>query len=304
MYKTVKSFFEQTMPLAYFSAFRMVFFSWYLFQSLRVRSEEFFDIQSRPYYNPIPLFEWGGLGRIAPPVFEIVFYLMVIATLFVIEGRWARWALPVVAITSFVKIGTTLGFYKSAANPYVPHSQNILMYFLILFCLVPARHHQSARQALLQLRQIFTNPTAPTYATIPIVSLLPFKLSLAVIYFGAAFIRFKKNGFNWLDGYTLQGYLYDRYYLVDIQSALLLAKNHDLSQRVSVAFNFFELLFPLTCLNRYLFLPAALLAMTSHFLILYFMGINFLNWHLMNFSVILPELLCLALYIKQKAHLV
>lgn len=275
---------------SHLALFRIVFFSWYLIRVLQTLKTNYYDLLYRNPYNPIPLFESLHIGRMDGQTYIYLSIALIISLILAIEGRFSRLAFPVVAICSFLLIGTSLGYYKAPNNPYVPHSQNVLMFFLILFSLTPRLFHKSALQLTRDLFDKFKKKSR-SEEVVSVFHLFPFKLVLCASYFGAAFVRLKTNGLGWLDGYTLQAYLYERSLLLDIPIAHYLAQKHEVCIALSILLNIFELTFFITCINSFLFVVGSIVAISLHFLIYYIMGINFLNWHLLNYSVMLPELI-------------
>ncbi len=295
MLQSLKINLGREIPTSYLTLFRVVFLSWYLIRVLQTLKTNYYDLLYRNPYNPIPLFEIFHIGRMDPQTYIFLSTALIVSLILAIEGRFARFAFPVVAISSFLLIGTSLGYYKAPNNPYVPHSQNVLMFFLILFSLTPKEFHQSAFRIV---REKWDKAEV-----VSIFYILPFKLVLCASYFGAAFVRLQTNGLGWLDGYTLQAYLYERALLIDLPIAFFLAQKHEICILLSILLNVFELTFFITCINSYLFVFGSAVAISLHFLIYYIMGINFLNWHLLNYSVLLPELLLITgLIAKKKTH--
>lgn len=290
-------FFQPKVPVAFFSMFRIVFLVWYLVISVMKVGYEYSLVKYKTFYNPIPMLEHLGINEKIP----LDYYTAVMVVLFIslvvsIEGRWAKYSLPVLALTSFIRMATYSGFFKSANSVYVIHTQNILMLLLFLLATLPPRCHTPLVQTFKECFLAFKNKKLPENC-IPFFVPLVFKLTLAVAYFGAAYVRLSDTSFKWLDGHTLQGNLIDSYLTLDVKPALALAVHHELCRYLSYLFNFFEFTFFLFAFNSFSFVIGTLCAFSLHVGIFYFMGINFLTWHCVNLAVVIPDLLLVLFWV-------
>lgn len=95
------------------------------------------------------------------------------------------------------------------------------------------------------------------------------------------------SGLEWMNGYTLQAYLYEHYLLLGLPQALWLAENYWLCVALSVAIIFFEFTFIVGVFVPSVSLIFVLGGLGLHAGILYFMDINFFSYHALAFLVFL-----------------
>lgn len=271
------------MPLisaASYSWFRVVYLSVLIVRLLAEYPLRIHEVKRSLHYNAIPSFTALGLDRLPPELFQLSYFLLLVAALIAFEGRLARWAFPVMALAGFLVWGTRLGFDRGPGT-YVSHALNSNMYFLVIFAFLPARYHVPLRALIRGERggEVSYGPA------------LLFKLSIAIVYFGAIYTRLANGGLYWFTGFPLQGIFADRYTLLDQPLLLELASSRTLCMALAALTFFFEATFILSIFNRWTFLLYVVGAMVFHLSILQLMGINFLSFHALTYTVVLIDFL-------------
>ncbi len=225
-------------------------------------------------YNPIPILEALGAPLLSQAAFTIVYIALLVSLISAILGLGPKLGLHVSWITYFIYQGTRLGFSKSEFSSYVYHSENLVP--LVLLILAFSQHRA------IPLRRLLPGRIRLNSHALGLVQLL-----IAIAYFGAGYCKLITTPF-WMDGYTLQAYLVEKYLYRDNFWGLWLAQHFELCVALSVLTLVFELGF-FYCIFfprlRPLFL---LMGITFHASIFITMDINFLKVFALAYLSFLP----------------
>lgn len=212
-------------------------------------------------YHPVPTFSLLGLPVFSEPVLYLIYGGLVAGLVLGGIGIGSRIPFLVVTLSYFYLQGLEMGFTKPPFTQYVYHSRNLGVFVLLILTLAPAYAHQNVLKALRE-------PLSKRCSGWPAQLI---KVTLAIAYFGAAYIRLTTST-KWLNGYTLQAYLLERYLLNSNDLALELAHSIPLD----IVLSWFAVL-----LESFFFL-AVLIPRTGLLLVPAGVGFHFGNWLIMD----------------------
>lgn len=172
-------------------------------------------------FHPIPLFQLLGVGLFDAETFALVRWITIVALVLGAIGLFTRIALTAAWIGFFLYAGTTLSFTKDAFSPYVTHTENIVVFVLMILSVAPGiaiwgvdglRRRGFQWMPAASERQISAWPTQLV------------KLVFGFCYFGAGYCKVASHPL-WADGYTLQAYFLQKHMLVDNAVAQWMAQH-------------------------------------------------------------------------------
>ncbi len=194
-------------------------------------------------YHPVPTFSLLGLPILPELGVHLVYWGLMIGLALGGLGIGSRAPLFVAAFGYFYLKGLQMGFMRPPFTEYTYHSGNLAVFVLLIMAISPTYAHQNIIKA-------WKEPLSRVRSGWPVQLV---KLSLAIAYFGAVYCRLTTST-KWLDGYTLQAYLLERFLLNGEPLALTLAQSIPLCIVLSwlavlfEAFFFLALLVPRTAL--------------------------------------------------------
>ena len=116
-----------------------------------------------------------------------------------------KFFLTLSGISFFLFQGYLYGFVRTADNPYVYHSANIVVFILLIWLVAPSNPRWTVYFWLRYLskgkKQITQSFTYPKWPRLLIV------LTMGASYFGSFYCKLMTSGFQWINGHTLQTYL-------------------------------------------------------------------------------------------------
>lgn len=216
------------------------------------------------FYHPVPTFTLLDIPVLPELGVRALHWVLLLCLALGGIGIGGRAPLLVAALSYFYLIGLQMGVTRPPFSPYTYHSKNLAFFILLILAASPA-------YALRNFTAAWREPLSRTCSGWPAQLV---KSSLAIAYFGAAYCRLMTST-QWLDGYTLQAYLLERYLLNGDHLALVLARNIPLCIAMSWFIVLFELFFFVTVFvprTALLFVPAGIAA---HLGIWLAMDINF-----------------------------
>lgn len=261
-------------PTFPFILFRWVFGSLLFLQLLYDFPRALRNVTQKPHFNPIPLFEVLQISRPTPEVFAMYYMLLLVVLVGLVQGHKGRVSALLASVFFFFVAGVGLSLNKPIGTNYVYHSKNVIALFLFAMCLFP-------EPLLLSWKKAKEFPTMPRW---PLVLL---QLILAAAYFGAGYCKLTTSGWEWMNGYTLQAYLYNVYLATDWEPARLLADQFVVCWLVSWILFLVEITFPVIVFSRKLFVGYSFVAILFHSGIYYFMGISFFAYHALAFTCLI-----------------
>ncbi len=263
-----KLFFQETTP-DHINLFRFLYCSallYFIGTSYSTTSLE--SIYNTERFSPLPLFEAMGLGLIDLQSLLHLYKALLISLLFSALGIFTRVSLSISWISFFFFAGTLLGFTERPDSNYFIHSQNIIVFILFFLSVSPGISHWNI-SGFLRKKQVspLLIPNWPVQIII---------LALALAYFGAGYCKVI-NSFLWADGYTLQGYLFEKYLVLDNNLNVFLAQQYILCLLLSIGILVLELTFFVILfwprLTWYYVIPGLMF----HLFIFLTMNLNFLD---------------------------
>lgn len=245
-------------------------------------------------YSPTPLFEMISSEPISFEAFRILRWILLTSLVSAAVGLFTRPALWIVAITFVLYEGTHLGFTKPLNSDYTYHLTNLSAFFFFILAAAPgvARHGVDA------WRKGETAPIAvPEWPRKAMLGMLCFA------YFGAGYQRLLANPM-WIDGHTLQAYLFDKHIRYDgIPMGLWVAERWELCVVFSVFTMALELLYPIVLFFPRWKLPFLIGGLMLHGGIYATMRINFFVYFVYNYLLLIDWkwVACTIAMLKRKA---
>jgi uncharacterized membrane protein YphA (DoxX/SURF4 family) len=172
-----------------------------------------------------------------PSAFTALYGLTVVAGIAALIGFFTRTALFVSALGSWILIAHKYSYAD------VHHPEALFAIFLLILAFSPSGESLSI-DALLRRRR---RGTAAASAEVPVeTAMWPLKLMhvlLAMTYFSTGITKVLSGGLEWINGYTLQGYLFQDAIPRDMPLGIWMAQHHDLAIVASVLTILFEVFF-------------------------------------------------------------
>ena len=270
-------------------------------------------IHTNPYYS-LPLFEFFNIPDPATAVgllnnflestflaqsvislspdgfFNALKIILIFCLLFSMSGLFfQRFFTACSLIFFFLFQGWLYGFVRSADDPYVYHSANIIWFILLIQLTAPSNPLWTAGFWIKRLRRNAVHPP-PSPRYYPVYPRLLVILTIGITFFGSFWCKLNTSGFQWINGHTLQAYLLEAsverplshgYFLASQNFYLIWLLNISVWVFQSTAWVGF--LFPKTRL----FYGA--MALSFHIGIFLFLGINFTPFYF-YYVILIPEL--------------
>lgn len=206
-------------------------------------------------FDPIHVFELLGLGPPGPFVARLVWVGLLVSIALGILGLCTRLACAVAALLTFYWIGSEYSFGK-------PHHTCVALVFgLCALPLAPVGARLSLDSLLRRLRAArhggdpLVVPERAAWAALP---LRLTQLTIAIGYFFSGASKLARSGFEWANGYTLQGIMVE----YDSVWTPYFVEHHALLVLMSIGLLFGQLGFPLVFASsaaRWVFLPLVIL---------------------------------------------
>jgi hypothetical protein len=181
-----------------------------------------------------------------PQVFTTLYGLTVIAGITALVGFFTRTSLFILTLGTWILIAHKYSYAD------IHHPEALFAIFLLLLAFSPCGEHLSV-DAILRRRRGRTVATAPEP---PVeTAIWPLKLIhvlLAMTYFSTGITKLLSGGLEWMNGYTLQSYIFQDAVRREIGLGLWLAPYHGLVVLLSIytilfeVFFFVSLIFPWT----------------------------------------------------------
>lgn len=198
---------------------------------------------ARLNWYPVPTFEWFGLGLLPETWTKWIAVITITAIFAAALGLWARLSLTVGCLGYYVFMGTMLGFTKLPYSNYVYHSENIAVFVLMVLAFAPAIDRWGISAWWASGRRWQPHPKRGD--VIPQWPYQTIKALLVLAYFGAGWCKVVEVGFLWADGYSMQGFLLEKYLLHDNSIALWLSHFYGLCLVLGAVTLLLELTFPI-----------------------------------------------------------
>lgn len=222
-------------------------------------------------HKPILIFKTLNLDLFLANNINTFVILLAVSLFFTSIGLFTRYALLNAAILFFIVIGNSLShtsfeLFKNSTS----HSQNLIFYLLItLFCL-PSSTNYSLDNYLKKIKNRVSYKWEETCLILVICS----------AYFGSGYTKLMTSGLKWMDGNSLQTYLYERSILFNITESNFIINNTTLAMLISVYTILLECVLIFFLLHQRIRWLIILQLVLFHTAIYYLMHINFLVTHL------------------------
>ena len=185
-------------------------------------------VYNQVYYS-LPLFEFFHIPSPAsvknfieqslslsisiPALFSYVKIVFVTSLILASFGLLFQRFFTVMAFLSFfISQGWYYGYIRTADNPKVYHSANIVFFILLVWMIAPPNTAWTVKfwikRFFLKWKK-FIEPQQPINRLYPTWPRALIILTISLTFFGSFFQKYKIAGFAWIDGYTLQAYLLD-----------------------------------------------------------------------------------------------
>ena len=139
--------------------------------------------------------------------FNFLRVTVIISLLFSALGLFFQRFFMILSLISFFLFqGYLYCFIRTADDPYVYHSANIVVFILLIWFLAPTNSRWTSyfwikrffQKGKKQFQSSFVYPQWPRFLII---------LTMGISYFGSFYCKFVTSGFQWINGHTLQHYL-------------------------------------------------------------------------------------------------
>ena len=137
--------------------------------------------------------------------------VLIVSLIFCIIGVFQKFFISLSLISFFLFQGWLYGYIRTANDPYVYHSANIVCFILLVWLFSPF-NRWTAIFWIKKVLKIFgfgkvTAKEVNIRNHYPVWPRLLIILTIAIAFFGSFYCKFDSSGFKWINGYTLQGYL-------------------------------------------------------------------------------------------------
>lgn len=224
-------------------------------------------------YDPVPLFDSISHDPIPLEMFRILRWILIVALLAAALGVFTRPALWVSFVGFVLYEGTALGFTKSPNSDYVYHMSNLTVFALAILAIAKGVDRHGVESLI---RDRNSPESIPEWPRKTILGLM------ALAYFGAFYCRMVTDP-RWLDGYTIQGYLFDRALRHDVPLAFEVAQSYPACLVFGIATSLFEATFFLVLVFPRLGWIYAIGGLAMHVSIRELMAINFFEFFIFNY---------------------
>jgi len=261
--------------------FRLLFCSFILWRIL-ADAPPLFEQYNSVAWNPVPAFEFLGIGQLSLFEFEAWMWVLVGALACTALGAFTRVSASVACLAYFIYIGNFFGFTKSEGVNYVSHDKSIVLFVLLVLAVAPGVN-------LWGIDGWFKRGFKWRPATNRVISAWPtqlIKLLIGVAYFGAGFAKISSS-LGWADGVTLQTYLVQKYLLIDVENALWLSQYFWICLLLGVGTLALELTFFMVVFRPRLTWCYVIAGLSFHLGILWAMEINFLAYFGVTYFIFL-----------------
>ena len=270
--------------------------------------ENFPNVHTRPYYS-LPLFEFFkipdpltavsllnktfSLSLSAEEFFNFLRVILICFLLLSAVGLFFQRFFTACALVFFFLFqGWLYGFVRTADDPYVWHSMNIIFFILLIQLTAPSNPRWTAKfwikYILFRGREGVSN--TPPLPFFPVTPRLLVILTMATAYFGSFYCKLDTSGFHWIDGHTLQAYLLEASMEAPLSYAGWLAgQNFYLIWLLNISIWAFQSTAPLGFLFPKTRLLYGIMGVMFHIGVFLFLGIKFRPFSL-YYVIFIPEL--------------
>lgn len=224
-------------------------------------------------YDPVPLFDSISHDPIPLGAFRIVRWILIVALLAAALGVFTRPALWVSFLGFVVYEGTALGFTKSPNSDYVYHMSNLTVFALAILAIAKGVDRHGIESLIRDRNHAESIPEWPRKTILGL---------MALAYFGAFYCRMVTDP-RWLDGYTIQGYLFDRALRHDVPLAFEVAQSYTACLVFGITTSLFEATFFLVLFFPRLGWIYAIGGLALHASIRELMAIDFFEFFILNY---------------------
>lgn len=233
--------------------------------------------------NQITLFQFFNIEKWSLITNKIIYIILVVSLVVTAIGYRVRLAIFVSMVSYLLFMGNYLGTAKSPHMSYVWHSQNLIWYLLFTLFLLP-----SSSKIQLNRRGVQNLLKRESYYWEEVVVVL----TICAAYFGSGYSKLSTSGLEWANGYTMQGYMLQRYIYSGNPLAGLIVSDLSLAKLLSWITLALETIIPFCLLVPYLRWVTLLAFFFLHFGIKLIMDIDFIYSH---FLVYLTFFLAIAI---------
>ena len=256
-------------------------------------------------YYPLPLFEFFHIPdpllakaiiekslHLTLPLSSLFFSLkifFIVSLICSLLGAFQRFFVSLSLISFFLFQGWLYGYIRTATDPYVYHSANIVCFIFLVWLFSPPCKRWTA---LFWLKRFFRrnkNTKEVSITNYPVWPRLLVILTIGIVFFSSFYCKFDTSGFKWINGYTLQGRLLEAYALHFTSRAYWLAQqNFYLIWFLNIGVWVFQFTAPVGYLLKRTRLLYAFVGTIFHIFIILFFGFWFVPFQYC-YIVFIPE---------------
>ena len=215
--------------------------------------------------------------------------VFIISLIFSFLGLFQKFFILLSLIGFFLFHGYFYGYIRTADDPKVYHSANIVCFILLIWLMAPKNSLWTAFFWIRNFFKIGKNWKIKYYFTYPKWPRLLVILTIGLAYFGSFYCKFMTSGFQWINGYTLQSVLLKAQHIKPLSYGGWLAEqNFYLIWFLNISVWLFQSTAFIGMFIKKTRLIYAVMGIVFHVGVLLFMGILFVPFHYF-YVVFVPE---------------
>ena len=254
-------------------------------------------------YYPLPLFEFFHIPDPIPMKTALEKFFnssLALSTLFValkisfavslilsLIGVFQKFFIFLSFITFFLFQGWLYGYIRTEHDPYVYHSANIVCFIFCVWLFAPSCPRWTLLfwiKYFLNFKSSYKKTNYPSWPRLLVI------LTIAITFFSSFYCKFDTSGFQWINGYTLQGRLLESHALHYVPKAYWLAQqNFYLIWFLNIGVYLFQSTAPIGYLLKSTRLIYAAIGTVFHIFIIHFFGFWFVPFQYI-YVVFIPEI--------------
>lgn len=198
----------------------------------------FLDLSRNERCYPIEVFQWLHIPLLKSSIYGLAVDTLILSLLIAGIGLLGRLSIFVSLLLFFLVLGQSIGCDRGQFGFYTSWQHCIVIFNLMVLCFC-STHSMISRGE--------SSKNNKNKLEIWTVELL--KFNLVYSYFAGGIVKIR-SGFEWMNGYTLQGHIFHSHLESDLPLAYSLAQNLTLMKIISIATVVVELLYPIVLITR------------------------------------------------------
>ncbi len=215
------------------------FYPAFIALELSVEKQSLVSKVQSPLCYPIPLFRHLSIPILQESNIDLFYYTLIFSLIFLSFGFITQLSGIISSVLFFLIIGSAISCSTGKNPDYIPWNHAIVFFNLFVLGISPSNRNLSIDKYLFR----FNSAQQKNW---PIFLL---KFNLIYSYFSSSLAKLQ-NGFDWMNGYSLQAQLIYRHLNLDTPLALPIINSHCISVSISITVVLMEFLSPFALLNR------------------------------------------------------